>query len=163
MACSKNINNSDVSMQSISDSYKLRNDIDERRNARLHMLLATSYGLNNSHTKTIHVGLQRTNEEIFKPAVKLGGHSADGIYFDTDCWQQFQDNMELMNEYLSSDNRVKPNFVVLKNITISFTTSYGSKSILISYKEEEENSNGNLRKKRTRSIQLLRRRNREPT
>ena len=51
-----------------------------------------------------------------------------------------------MNEYLSSDNRVKPNFVVLKNITISFTTSYGSKSILISYKEEEENSNGNLRK-----------------
>ena len=133
-------------MHSISDSYKLRNDIDERRNARLHMLLATSYGLNNSHTKTIHVGLQRTNEEIFKPAVKLGGHSADGIYFDTDCWQQFQDNMELMNEYLSSDNRVKPNFVVLKNITISFTTSYGSKSILISYKEEEENSNGNLRK-----------------
>ncbi|KYN39701.1 hypothetical protein ALC56_05904 [Trachymyrmex septentrionalis] len=111
------------------------------------MLLATSYGLNNSHTKTIHVGLQRTNEEIFKPAVKLGGHSADGIYFDADCWQQFQDNMELMNEYLSSDNRVKPNFVVLKNITISFTTSYGSKSILIAYKEEEEeNSNGNLRK-----------------
>ena len=96
------------------------------------MLLATSYDLNSSHAKTIHNirGLQRTNEEIFKPVVKLGGHSADGIYFDADCWQQFQDNMEFMNEYLSSNNRVKPNFVVLKNITISFTTSYGSKSIL---------------------------------
>ena len=54
--------------------------------------------------------------------------------------------MELMNEYLSSDNRVKPNYVVLKNITISFTTSYRSKSIFLAYKEEDENSNGNLRK-----------------
>ena len=81
-------------MYSIPDSYKLRNDIDERRNARFHMLLAT-YDLNNSHTKTIHVGLQRTNEEIFKPVVKLSGHNTDGIYFD--CWQQFQDNMELMS------------------------------------------------------------------
>ena len=41
---------------------------------------------------------------------------------------------------------MKPNFVVIKNITISFTTSYGSKSVLLVYKEEEENSNGNLRK-----------------
>ncbi|KYN41684.1 Macrophage metalloelastase [Trachymyrmex septentrionalis] len=110
------------------------------------MLLATSYGLNNSHTKTNHVGLQRTNKEIFKPVVKLGEHNADEIYFDSDCWQQFQDNIELMKEYLSSDNRVKPNFVVIKNITINFTTSYGSKSILLTYKEEEENSNENLRK-----------------
>ena len=54
--------------------------------------------------------------------------------------------MELMNEYLSSDNRVKPNFVVIKKFTISFTTSYESKSILLAYKEEKENSNGNLRK-----------------
>ena len=41
---------------------------------------------------------------------------------------------------------MKPNFVVIKNITISFTTSYGSKSILVAYKEEEENCNENLRK-----------------
>jgi len=33
-----------------------------------------------------------TNEGIFKPLVKLGGHNADGIYFD--CWQQFQDHMD---------------------------------------------------------------------
>ena len=136
-------------MYSILDSYKLRNDrrnglLAERRNARFHMLLATTYDLNNSHTKTIHVGLQRTYEGIFKPVVKLSEHNADGIYFDTNCWQQFQDHMELMNAYLSSDNRVKPNFVVIKNITINFITSYGSKSILLAYKEEEENSNGNL-------------------
>ena len=42
------------------------------------MLLAT-YGFNNSHTKTIHVGLQRPNEEIFKFLVKLNGHNAEFI------------------------------------------------------------------------------------
>ncbi|KYN35090.1 hypothetical protein ALC56_10560 [Trachymyrmex septentrionalis] len=84
-------------MYSIPDSLKLRNNDDERRNARFHMLLATTYVLNNSHTKTIHVELQRTNEGIFKSLVKLSGHNADGIYFDTDYWQQFQDHMGLMN------------------------------------------------------------------
>ncbi|KYQ50082.1 hypothetical protein ALC60_09497 [Trachymyrmex zeteki] len=110
------------------------------------MLLTTSYGLNNSHTKTIHVGLQRTNKGIFKPLVKLTGHNADGIYFDTECWQLFQEQLGLMNEYLTSDNRVKPNFVIIKNYTINFTTSYGAKSILLACKEEEENSKENLPK-----------------
>ncbi|KYQ50575.1 hypothetical protein ALC60_10333 [Trachymyrmex zeteki] len=59
--------------------------------------------------------------------------------------------MVLMNEYLSRDNRAKTNSVVIKNISISFTTSYGAKSILLAYKEEEElrsteNITGNLRK-----------------
>ncbi|KYQ59719.1 hypothetical protein ALC60_01252 [Trachymyrmex zeteki] len=30
----------------------------------------------------VHVGLQKTNEGIFKPLVKLIGNNADGIYFD---------------------------------------------------------------------------------
>lgn len=150
MANSKVANNSDEQMYSIPDSFKLRND-DVRGNTRFHMLFTTTYGLNSSHTKTIHVGLQRTNEGIFKPLVKLSGNNADGIYFDADSWKQFQDNMGLMNEYLSSDNRAKTNSVVIKNISISFTTSYGAKSILLAYKEEEElrsteNITGNLRK-----------------
>ena len=45
------------------------------------------YGLNNSHTKMVHVGLQKTNEGTFKPLVKLTGNNVDGIYFDTDYWQ----------------------------------------------------------------------------
>ena len=66
MANPKNTNNSDMGMYSPILSS---NDDDERRDARFHMLLATTYGLNNSHTKMIHVGLQRTNEGIFKPLV----------------------------------------------------------------------------------------------
>jgi len=46
------------------------------------MLLSTTYGLNNSHTKRLHVGLQTTNEGVFKPLVKLSGNNANGIYFD---------------------------------------------------------------------------------
>ncbi|KYQ50138.1 hypothetical protein ALC60_10781 [Trachymyrmex zeteki] len=127
------------------------------------MLFTTTYGLNNSHTKTIHVGLQRTSEGIFKSLVKLSGNNADGIYFDADSWKQFQDNMGLMNEYLTSDNTAKTNSVVIKNISISFTTSYGAKSIL-AYKEEEEefrsmeNISGNLRKEEITSDSTPRRR-----
>jgi len=72
--------------------------------------------------------------------------------------------MGLMNEYLSNDNRVKPN-VLFKNITISFT-SYRAKLILLAYKEEEENSNLRkeiFEKKRTHIIQLRWQKNEEPT
>ena len=104
------------------------------------MLLAT-YGFNNSHTKTIHVGLQRPNEGIFKFLVKLNGHNAGFISTSIAAVSRSHET----HEYLSSDNRVKSNFVI-KNITISFITFYGAKSIFLSYKEEEENSKRNLRK-----------------
>ncbi|KYN11194.1 hypothetical protein ALC57_16662 [Trachymyrmex cornetzi] len=108
-------NNSDEQMYSNLNSFKPRNN-DMERNTRFHMLFTTTYGLNNSHTKTIHVGLQRTIEGTFKPLVKLSGNNADGIYFDADSWKQFQDNMVgYMNEYLTSDNRMKTNSVVSGN------------------------------------------------
>ncbi|KYN11360.1 hypothetical protein ALC57_16489, partial [Trachymyrmex cornetzi] len=88
---------------------------------------------------------------------KLSGNNADGIYFDANSWKQFQDNMGYMNECLTSDNRTKTNSVIIKNISISFTTSYGAKSILLAYKDEEEglrsieNISGNLRKEEVAS------------
>jgi len=59
--------------------------------------------------------------------------------------QQFVDNMELMKEYLSSDNRepTMPNsIVIIRNILINFTISYGAKSILSVYniKKMKKNS-----------------------
>jgi len=47
-------------------------------------------------------------------------------------------NMGLMKEYLSFYNRVKPNSIVIKNILTNFITSYGVKSILLAYKEDQE-------------------------
>jgi len=58
--------------------------------------------------------------------VKLSGNNANGIYFDADSWQQFLHNMGLISEYLTGDNKLKPNPIIIKNIYISFTMAYGA-------------------------------------
>lgn len=110
------------------------------KNEQFHMLLTTTYGLNNSHTKRIHVGLQTTSEGVFVPMVKLTGNHAEGIYFNAGIWQQFQENMSLIEEYLGGENKLKLNPVNINNISINFTSAYGAKSILVAYKENEENT-----------------------
>lgn len=117
-----------------------------------HMLLSTTYGLNNSYTKKIHVGLQTSDEGIFAPVVKLSGNNADGIYFDVDSWHQFQEIMPIMTEYLCEDSRSRPNPVTIKNIVVNFTTSYSTKSILVAYKQiEEERVTANISEEATDS------------
>jgi len=111
---------------------------EEGRNERFYMLLSTTYGLNNSHIKRLHVGLQTTNEGVFKLLIKLSGNNANGIYFDADLWQEFLHNMGLISEYLTGNNKLKLNLVTIKNIYISFTTAYGARLILVTYKENEE-------------------------
>jgi len=135
MVSHKDANNSKKRVYDIPNNSKMCNE--EGRNERFHMLLLTTYGLNNFHTKRLHEGLQTTNEGVFKPLVKLSGNNANGIYFDADSWQKFLHNMELMSEYLGGD-KLKPNPVIIKNIYISFTTAYGARSILVTYKENEE-------------------------
>jgi len=118
------------------------------------MLLSTTYGLNISDTKRIHVGLQSTKNGVFAPVVKLSGNNADEIYFDVDTWQQFLTIMPVMSEYFNTDNKAKVP-VTVQNISINFTTSYGAKAILLTNKENEEgqslgistgNTAGDLRK-----------------
>jgi len=136
MASHKDANNSKKRAYDIPDNSRMCNE--EGGNERFHMLLSTTYGLNNSHTKRLHVGLQTTNGGVFKPLVKLSGNNANGIYFDDDTWQEFLRNMGLMSEYLTGDKGIKPNPVIIKNIYISFTSAYGARSILVTYKENEE-------------------------
>jgi len=154
MASHQDVNNSKKRAYDIPDNSKMCNE--ERKNERFHMLLSTTYGLNNSHTKRLHVGLQTTSEGVFKPLVKLSGNNANGIYFDADSWQEFLHNMELMSEYLAGNNKIKLNPVIIKNICINFTTTYGARSILVTYKENEEehsmeNINGELRRNKETS------------
>jgi len=135
MASHKDANNSKKRAYDVHNNFKMCNE--EGRNERFHMLLLTTYSLNNSHTKKLHVELQTTNEGVFKPLVKLSGSNANGIYFDADSWQ-FLHNMGLMSEYLTRNNKLKPNPVIIKNIYISFTTAYRARSILMTYKKNEE-------------------------
>ena len=90
---SKDVNNSEKRMFTLDIPDKGIPDKGrdfEGRNEQFHMLLSTTYGLNSSHTKRIHVGLHATNEGVFVPMVKLTGNHADGIYFDEKSWQQLQ-------------------------------------------------------------------------
>jgi len=77
--------------------------------------------------------------------------------------------MGLMSEYLTGDNKLKPNPVTIKIIYISFITAYGARSILVTYKENEEEILCELQKissasfKETRRRPSQRRRNEELT
>ncbi|XP_071580589.1 uncharacterized protein [Temnothorax nylanderi] len=102
--------------------------------------ISTTYGLNSSHTKRIHMGLQATSEGVFVPLVELTGNYADGVYFDEKSWQQFQENMGLVSEYLNGETKLKPNSISINNISVNFTSAYGARSILLAYKENEENT-----------------------
>lgn len=121
----------------IKSGIKTDND---RRNEQRYLLLSITYGLNSSHTKKIHVGLQVTNEDCFVPIVKLTGNNADRICFDTDTWQQFQISMEHMMLCLSENQKTKPSPIIINNISIDFTTAYGIRAVIVTYKENTEQS-----------------------
>jgi len=103
------------------------------------MLLSTTYGLNSSYTKKIHVGLitEDNVEPDFLPVVKLTSHGAAGICFDMESWQKFQENMETMSTYLSGD-KINLSSIIFNKIIINFTTAYGARAILIAYRENEQ-------------------------
>lgn len=145
-------------------------DIDNaRRHEQRYLLLSTTYGLNSSHTKKIHVGLQSRNDGSFVPAVKLSGNYAEGICFDANTWRQFQANMEHMNLYLNENLKIKPDPIIIENISIIFTTAYGARAVLVAYKEnkdhasedkaeeeeEEEESQPPLKKRKTYAVAIV--------
>ena len=141
-------------------------DVNERRNDQRYLLLSTTYGLNSSHSKKLHVGLRARNDEddSFEPVVKLIGNYVDGICFDVDTWQQFQANTETVILYLTNENQKdKLSPIIINNISISFTTAYGAKAVLIAYKEnsnqsasdEEEVQETPTKKRRTYSAAIV--------
>jgi len=72
-----------------------------------HMLSSTTYGLNFSYTKKIHVGLQTSIDDEdfdFQPCVKLTAKGAEGICLNMAEWQRFRENMSHMTEYLNGDD-----------------------------------------------------------
>ncbi|XP_029677841.1 uncharacterized protein LOC115244391 isoform X2 [Formica exsecta] len=150
----------------VCDISKSDNKIDiDRRNEQRYLLLSTTYGLNSSCTKKLHVGLQATNDDCFVPIVKLTGNYIDGICFDIDSWQQFQISMEQMRLYLSENQKTRPSPIIINNISIGFTTAYGSRAVIVTYKENAEQSASNgeaeeqaqppLKKRKTQNIAIV--------
>ena len=122
---------SDVSATRYSNAEKMEQNC---------MLLSTTYGLNSSYTKKIHVGLQSSiNDEDFDflPCVKLSSNGAEGIWLNMLEWQQFQENLPRMGEYLDGDNIIQ-NPITIGKIIINFITAYGAKALLLTYRENEQ-------------------------
>lgn len=152
-----------------TDSIGINSDNDSRRNEHQQLLLSTTYSLNSSHTKKIHVGMQAANEDCFVPIVKLSGNYADGICLAIDTWQQFQGSMEDMRQYLCENQKTRPSPIIINNISISFTSAYGARAILVTYKEKnaehsaendethnrEESSQPPLKKRKTYSVAVV--------
>ncbi|XP_072743782.1 uncharacterized protein [Anoplolepis gracilipes] len=154
----KEISNFKKSLYSVSASKSECNFVGKIELQR--MLLSTTYGLNSSYTKKIHVDLMVSDgEELdFLPIVKLSSHSAEEICFDMESWQKFQENMEQMFLYLNGD-KIKQSTIIIDKIIINFTTAYGARAVLVAYREnvqedlpseniEDTNANGPTPKKR---------------
>ena len=160
----KSERNRDIRKMDNNDSIDIDN---ARRHEQRYLLLSTTYGLNSSHTKKIHVGLQSKNDGSFVPAVKLSGNYAEGICFDVNTWRQFQANMEHMNLYLNENLKIKPDPIIIENISINFTTAYGARAVLVAYKEnkdhvvadkveeKEEESHPPLKKRKTYAVAIV--------
>ncbi|XP_067216564.1 uncharacterized protein [Linepithema humile] len=119
-----------------SDTSEARCDITEKIVQNC-MLLSTTYGLNFSYTKKIHVGLQtsiNSDEFDFQPFVKFSSKGADGICFNMAEWQKFQENMKQMSDYLNG-NSITANSIIINKIIINFTTAYGARALLLTYRE----------------------------
>ncbi|KAL6419165.1 hypothetical protein ACFW04_014042 [Cataglyphis niger] len=84
----------------------------DRRKQR-YLLLSTTYGLNASYTKKLHMGLQVINDCCFAPIVKLTENYVDGICLDIDTWEQFQAYMEHMSLYLNESPKIKPSPIII--------------------------------------------------
>ncbi|KAL6416876.1 hypothetical protein ACFW04_012369 [Cataglyphis niger] len=144
------------------DKSDLKTVID-RRNVHRYLLLSMTYGLNASYTKKIHVGLQATSENCFVPIVKLTGNYADGICLDIDTCRQFQISMEQMKQYLCENQKSKPSPIIINNISIGFTTAYGTRAVIVSYKKnagQPANNNATqeqppLKKQKTYNIAIV--------
>ncbi|XP_070171145.1 uncharacterized protein [Polyergus mexicanus] len=150
----------------VCDISKSDNKFDNvRRNEQRYLLLSTTYALNSSCTKKLHVGLQTTIEGYFAPIVKLTGNYADGICLDAGTWQQFQLNMEQIGLYLRENQKTKPSPIIINNISIGFTTAYGTRAVIVTYKENVEQSASNgeteeqaqppLKKRKTHSVAIV--------
>ncbi|EFN79641.1 hypothetical protein EAI_08602 [Harpegnathos saltator] len=96
------------------------------------MLLSTTYSLNTSDTKRMQIGLQASNDgTTFEPTIKLSGNTSTEIQFDFATWEKFKEYMKYIDDYLHSVTRVVPEPVHINYMTITFTTAYGTRAIMV--------------------------------
>lgn len=117
------------------------------------IFLATTYALNKSNSKRVCIGLEHYNG-YFHEVVKLINTDKYNttVTLDHHDWNCFRDQFEPINSYFNDSyafyrEHGKPNKIFLSHHDLAFTTSYGTKSILLEErpqsKEEKTANNDN--------------------
>lgn len=112
------------------------------------LFLATTYALNKSNSKRVCIGLEHYNG-YFHEVVKIINNDKYNttVTLDHHDWNCFRDQFDPINSYFKDSyafyhDHGKPNKIFLTHHDLAFTTSYGTKSILLeerpSKKEEEK-------------------------
>jgi hypothetical protein len=84
--------------------------------------------------------------------IKLSVKEAKGIYLNISEWQQFQENLLRMAEYLD-ENNIKQNLIIINKIIINFTAA---RVLLLAYRENDQKDFRKISQLR-RKLPILRR------
>lgn len=149
---------------------------EEKKKLETPIILNGSYTLNNSETKRVSVGLQPQANGGIKPVIKLqNNNTAGGIVLDTEGWRALQEKIPQIADYFSGNcdtYRRYSKWTTPSPLNIDgqhdiiFTTSFGSKSIVLDRSatshnaededseedEEEAETNKSLRRSKRRRI-----------
>lgn len=99
-----------------------------------HLLLSTTYGLNNSLTKKVVVGLGLHLNDKFEPVIRLISNSCGGICLKPSTWSKLADIFDLIDDYYAfdiNDGSQWPldNIDVDEHCRVFFTTAHNQRAI----------------------------------
>lgn len=111
-----------------------------REDALQYLLCSRVYPLNTSCTKKIIIGLAPQKNNDFTCIVKIINQTFFGINFTTAAWQAFKLHFAKINSYFNDEvqsGTAEFDKISFNGITLNFTTSYGTKAILLDKIEEK--------------------------
>lgn len=129
--------------------WRITDTMADFRRVLSNILFSTTYTLNKSNTKRICVGIEGNPSnghyaEVVK-LVSIGTSSYRNIVLSVEQWKSLQDNFESMGAYFKNsydfDRKFGTNHKTeIPGYELSYSSSYGHKSIVIDEKEEEQNT-----------------------
>lgn len=104
------------------------------------LLMSTTYSINQSGTKKISVGLQPRPSGQFEAVVKLSGnHSFRVVVLEQSEWIALQSQVNVISDYFATSQSAPytaPSPIHIGSCVVTFTTSYGMKSIVFELRNQ---------------------------
>lgn len=128
MSTPKRVREEDKSLETINHSRPLSKT----------MLLPTTYGLNASCSKSVTIGLELVNGKNFEVVIKFSNRYSDGISLSVAEWQELSKQRSTIEHWFNNQeasiNDSTPTTQSLGRQSLSFTTSYNERAIILALK-----------------------------